>query len=704
MMHKFWFILMTGILFHGSGSAQFGMNVKRTYNETNHQIYTARYSDGGHFIVTAGSDNNVIIWYAETGKIFRTYADLKKRPNVALYKEDKGILITGGEDQVVTMWNPETLKTITSFHGHSGAVKSLDISPDGQYLASGSTDKTVRIWNLASQNLVYELKAHKKGVNSVQFSPDGTKLVSAGAGRKLILWDLENGNILKSVEAHKGWISDVSFSPDGQSIASCGYDKLIHIWNTSDLRLKETLEGHKAWVQSIKFSPDGRYLISGGHDELIIFWSIENGNILFQSEKQGQIVLSVDISPIKPDLITSCLMSEALKIWAMYGMDLAQWKVEPSGTEVEKDMLVKKEILVAEDLVGKKNKTDTGLKPGATYPLIDIFNPVIEQERAINKLNEVSVIGRVSDPAGVNAFLINKTVVRLTEAGVFQHHLRLYHRENPIQLVAINNNGKMTERNIIVTCELPLSSKAGAESSEIDNGIYYALLIGVNEYYDENITNLDNPVADAEALNRILVLNYTFDSGNVILLRDPTRSEIIKTLDDLSQKLSGNDNLLIFYAGHGYWDSKGDVGYWFPSDANRNSTSNWFRNSTLRDFIGSIQSRHTILIADACFSGAIFKTRAAFTEPSQGIRKLYELPSRKAMTSGILQEVPDKSVFVRFLLKKLEENNEKYVSSEILFSSFKTAIMNNSNNVPQFGTIQNVGDEGGDFIFIRRQK
>jgi hypothetical protein len=99
------------------------------------------------------------------------------------------------------------------------------------------------------------------------------------------------------------------------------------------------------------------------------------------------------------------------------------------------------------------------------------------------------------------------------------------------------------------------------------------------------------------------------------------------------------DNLLIFYAGHGFWDDKGKVGYWFPSDASRNNTVNWFRNSTLRDFIGSIQTRHTILIADSCFSGAIFKTRIAFSDAPQGIEKLYELPSRKAMTSGILQEV-----------------------------------------------------------------
>jgi hypothetical protein len=30
------------------------------------------------------------------------------------------------------------------------------------------------------------------------------------------------------------------------------------------------------------------------------------------------------------------------------------------------------------------------------------------------------------------------------------------------------------------------------------------------------------------------------------------------------------------------------------------------------------------------------------------------------------------------------------------------AVINNSNVVPQFGEIKEVGDEGGDFIFIKR--
>jgi len=73
------------------------------------------------------------------------------------------------------------------------------------------------------------------------------------------------------------------------------------------------------------------------------------------------------------------------------------------------------------------------------------------------------------------------------------------------------------------------------------------------------------------------------------------------------------------------------------------------------------------------------------------------------MTSGNLkEEVPDKSVFLQYLIKRLEENKEKFLSSGVLFGSFFDAVISNSENIPQFGVIQNVGDEGGDFIFIKR--
>jgi len=233
---------------------------------------------------------------------------------------------------------------------------------------------------------------------------------------------------------------------------------------------------------------------------------------------------------------------------------------------------------------------------------------------------------------------------------------------------------------------------------------YFALLIGIDIYDDPNINPLINPVNDTKLLAKTLIENYTFDEGNVIRLENPTRGEIIEKFDYLANNIQETDNLLIFYAGHGQWEEKFDQGYWLPSDAQRDSKIAWFSNSTIVTYIRGINSKHTLLISDACFSGGIFRTRKAFSTPSKAILGLYKLPSRKAMTSGAMTTVPDKSVFIEYLLKRLTQNTEMLISAQELFSSFRSAVINNSFNgqVPQYGDINNAGDEGGEFIFLKR--
>ena len=85
-------------------------------------------------------------------------------------------------------------------------------------------------------------------------------------------------------------------------------------------------------------------------------------------------------------------------------------------------------------------------------------------------------------------------------------------------------------------------------------------------------------------------------------------------------------------------------------------------------------------------------------------QQLHKLPSRKAITSGTLNEVPDRSVFLEYLIKRLQQNEEALFTSQQLFSSFRVAVINNNPNqqIAQYGDIQQAGDEGGDFIFIKR--
>lgn len=249
--------------------------------------------------------------------------------------------------------------------------------------------------------------------------------------------------------------------------------------------------------------------------------------------------------------------------------------------------------------------------------------------------------------------------------------------------------------------------EAEPEEKEEHQRSYYALLLGVNDYKnnDEKLEDLDKPLQDAESLYSTLTAQYDFDPDNTLKIANPTRADIINALEAVSATITDKDNLLIFYAGHGVWDEKLNIGYWLPSDATSGSKSNWISNSTVRDYIAGLPSKHTLLISDACFSGGIFKTRGMENGgiDEYGFSKLYKLPSRKAMTSGTLNVVPDESQFMKFLIKRLHENNEDYITGRQLFSSIEAAVLNNTGNVPQYGIIQNTGDEGGEFIFIKKE-
>lgn len=239
-------------------------------------------------------------------------------------------------------------------------------------------------------------------------------------------------------------------------------------------------------------------------------------------------------------------------------------------------------------------------------------------------------------------------------------------------------------------------------TKQIADGRYFALLIGVQNYGSgSGIDDLDQPINDARKLKAILERDYSFDE--IEFLENPTRAEVFTALESLGGKVLQGDSLLLFYAGHGHFDKRFDRGYWLLSDSAREDRGSWFSNSDLQDYIRAIPSKHTLLISDACFSGGIiFKSRDAFGNADKDVLKLYELRSRKAMTSGALETVPDKSMFMHFLTKRLVENEESFLPAFSLFSGFRRAVMQNSENAPQYGFVNGTGGEGGDFIFRKR--
>jgi TolB-like protein len=264
------------------------------------------------------------------------------------------------------------------------------------------------------------------------------------------------------------------------------------------------------------------------------------------------------------------------------------------------------------------------------------------------------------------------------------------------------------KRLVLLWCFLPnvLSAQPdrglGVESQSAADqrvsGKYHAIVISENQYQDPNISDLVEPKNDADKLVALLTSKYFFQAADITRLIDPTRADIYQAIEKKTKSLSIDDNLLVFYAGHGYWDEQLKMGYFLPADAQASSKSNWISNADLSLYLSAIQSNHILLISDACFSGGIFKMRS-LSDMDQGTSRLYSLKSRKAITSGNLKEVPDNSILMRFLLKELEQNQRPFLSSDKLFYSVRANILNNSTTQPMYGVIFGTGDEGGEFVF-----
>jgi hypothetical protein len=242
-------------------------------------------------------------------------------------------------------------------------------------------------------------------------------------------------------------------------------------------------------------------------------------------------------------------------------------------------------------------------------------------------------------------------------------------------------------------------------NNPIVNSTNHALLIGVNDY-EAPIDDLKFPIEDTQKLKKVLTEYYTFEERNVRLLADPTGDDIINALNDLIQKLDENDNLLLFYAGHGKEVKAAEQGYWLPSDAKYNAirSKTWLSNSDIKDQLKLLKCRHVLVISDACFSGGILEARSS--PVSVAIQEIARKKSRKAITSAASTIVPDKSVFTKYLLQFLETNTGDYLTAANLFSLLQIPVTDNSptRQSPQYGSIKEAGNEGGDFIFVRRSK
>ncbi len=236
----------------------------------------------------------------------------------------------------------------------------------------------------------------------------------------------------------------------------------------------------------------------------------------------------------------------------------------------------------------------------------------------------------------------------------------------------------------------------------------YALLFATDRY--DEWDDLVNPIDDAHSIARELKDNYGFE---VEIVENPTMEEVWEKLRNYSHKtFNPQDQLMIFFAGHGHFDESFGEGYVVATNslAKDVSKTTYISHNRLRAVIDNIPSKHILLSMDVCFGGTfdpiLARARAledySVTADEMVIRKLSK-KTRKYLTSGGKEYVSDgiPGHHSPFAAKMLEALRSKGGSDRILTLAEMKANLENLALVPRFGSFGT--DEAlSDFVFIAR--
>jgi uncharacterized protein len=259
-----------------------------------------------------------------------------------------------------------------------------------------------------------------------------------------------------------------------------------------------------------------------------------------------------------------------------------------------------------------------------------------------------------------------------------------------------------------------INSQADIRSvGNLNFGRYYALIIG-NQHY-QLIESLQTPVNDAERTAKVLREKYGF---TVQVLEDSSDIGMLKALNDLNDVLKPDDNLLIYYAGHGArLQTNYDVaGYWLPinSEAPPKDTF-WVPNEQITAHLARLAAKRILVVADSCYAGLLSTDPSyLFAAGTGGYTKeyiAYKLPkrSRLLISSGGDQPVLDtgggaNSVFANAFVTELEMNQGILPTPELFGRISKRvetgAAQNKFVQKPEFKSIKGAGHEVGDFFFV----
>ncbi len=724
-----------------------GQRLRKNLAKHKNVVYAVAFSPDGKLLATSSRDKTIRLWKVSSGENVATFQIGRDRyvySEALVFSPDGQYLASACVDHSVILWEVDNRREVSTIRGHDGGVTSIAFSPDGRTLATGSRDRTILLWNLAYFNILPSdpIPAPISAPDSIVVDTTQPKSVDSTSTAAPIS-ALESDSIVAdttqpksvnskptaptSISAPDSIVVDttppniVILSPKERIVPQNIEQLLVQGEVDDDNSIGEVkVNGREVWV-----SAEGRFTatvpLTKGENEIRIMATDMHGNM---ETERFTIVCPVVNPQAPPDLNPPTITLDVPKQTEEADLIIQGRVTDNSGVGEVKvnDMAVyvsadgiftatvpvsygETEVRVtATDVQG--NMETNRFAVFRKFPPIDdvgpeirILEPVYNRMRGIRReihinAEYIAVAGTVTDPSGVAEVRINGIEVELT-GHLFTVGVELIRGDNVVRITAVDKLGNDSEEKILIF--RPYSDPI------IRKGKDHALLFAVEDY--DHWPKLHKPVSDAETIQHDLETLYGFQTR---LIKNPTQADIFQAIREYAEMgYSDDDQLFVFFAGHGYFDDTFKGGYLVARDTQLPNQDvamlSYVSHSVIRDIIDRMNCKHIFLVLDTCYSGTFdrliaIRGKAEDEQLIEGdIKRKFQYTTRWYLTSGGKEIVYDESSFVHQFLEALRSKggaDNILTIDEIL--SYVMKLVKPKPRASGFGS----DEPGSDFLFF----
>ncbi|MCD6065535.1 MAG: hypothetical protein K0S33_361 [Bacteroidetes bacterium] len=552
-------------------------------------------SDDGKYLLTISPKGNRI-YNCATGELIRHFPEY--RMNTAFFLNNSEVTnydVSKGTPGEIMRYNiftdknePFDIKEMLPLGKHEAIISLTRLKKDHLLVSTWAGEKKINIYILnietkdvdklttTTELIVAESSKMSKDNNLVAFNMGGTKI------------GVFNKKTKKTIELNQfSYISNFAFSSDGKHLISSLVDGTSKYWDLETGKEIASIisTGYQEYVIT---TPEQYYMSTKGAAEYVHF---VKGNNLYGVEQ-------FDLKYNRPDLVLKKMgLGNEKVIEAYHKAYLKRLKKMKLTEDMLSDELNLPEIKIKNSEQISSIQNESVLKIN-----LEVLDKKYNLDRINIWINDVALYGTKGiSIKSKNALNYETDLTIDLKKGI-----------NNIQFSVLNIAGAESyKESVTVNCT------KGKEKPDL-----YLLCIGSGEFIQKEF-NLTYASKDAMDIKQMLSTNKNYGRvyTKTLTNKEVTKNNVI-LLKDFLKTADRNDEVILFYAGHGvldkdldYYLSSGDIDFTNPS-------AKGIPYEVLENILDSIAPLKKILLIDACHSGEIDKEEVQVTasdKPNSGI-------------------------------------------------------------------------------------